>query len=96
MILRHPCTQVTPASVSLSHPPWSRTRDNNGVSGLGAAPCVDGTGFDTWPSRVSTPLWPIRQRNCVSRAARSEDTHRQAGGSGCMRPVDDHSDECGG
>jgi len=39
------------------------------------------------PDRASPPR---------SRAARSEDTHRHARGSGRARPVDDHSDEWGG
>jgi hypothetical protein len=32
----------------------------------------------------------------TSRAGRSEDTHRQARGSGRVRSVDDHSDEWNG
>jgi hypothetical protein len=67
MMLRHSRTpsQVTPASVSLSHV-VTDTGQLPAYLSWARRPCVDGTGFDTWPSRVSTPLWPIRQRNCVS------------------------------
>ena len=58
---------VYPPVIGSSHPPWSRTRGN-------FRPIRVGRGaFCRWyrvrympPSRVSTRLWPIRQRNCVS------------------------------
>src|ERR1700682_6163279 len=58
---------VYPPVIGSSHRPGSRTRDN-------FQPIRVGRGaFCRWyrvrympPSRVSTRLWPIRQRNCVS------------------------------
>ena len=54
--------------------------------------CAKGRESPEPPARANQ-TGPLHPR---SRAARSEDTHRQARGSGRVRLLDDHSDEWGG